>query len=36
LKKYSPEDQKQRKARLVQEAKDKAESIKFIYVEKNV
>jgi hypothetical protein len=36
LKKYTPEDQKQRRARLVQEAKYKAESIKLIYVEKIV
>ena len=35
LKKYSPEDQKQRKARLVQEAKDKAESIILILFRKN-
>jgi large subunit ribosomal protein L7Ae len=31
LKKYSPEDTKQRKARLTQEAKDKAESIYKFY-----
>jgi hypothetical protein len=36
LKKYSPEDEKQRRTRLVQEAKDKAESIYFFILEKTV
>lgn len=36
LKKYSPEDKKERRARLVEAAKLKAESILSVYLEKNV